>query len=50
VIDAWIEWDDGHPGLEAVGHRAKQFIVEFCRARNIADEFYRRFASWEFAG
>jgi hypothetical protein len=50
VIDAWIAWEDQHPGLESTGYRDKHFLLEFCDRKQIAGEFYRQSASWEFAG
>jgi hypothetical protein len=50
VIDAWIAWDDEHPGDETTGYRAKQFLLDFCDRQRIPSEFYRGFASWELAG
>jgi len=50
VIDAWIAWEDEHPGLESTGYRVKQFLLEFCGRRQIKADFYSGFASWEFAG
>jgi hypothetical protein len=50
VIDAWIAWEDEHPGLESTGYRVKHFLLEFCDRRQIAAEFYRGCASREFAG
>jgi radical SAM superfamily enzyme YgiQ (UPF0313 family) len=50
IIDAWIAWEDAYPGLESTGYRVKQFLLEFCDRREIAADFYRGFASWEFAG
>jgi radical SAM superfamily enzyme YgiQ (UPF0313 family) len=50
VIDAWLAWEDTHPGLETIGYKVKQFLLEFCDRKRIAADFYRGFASWEFAG
>jgi radical SAM superfamily enzyme YgiQ (UPF0313 family) len=50
VIDAWIAWEDEHPGLESTGYRVKQFLLEFCDRRQIKADFYRGFMSWEFSG
>lgn len=50
VVDAWIAWDDAHPGDEATGYRLKQFLAEFLTARKIPPAFYTAFASWECAG
>ena len=35
LLDAWIAWDDAHPGPESPGYRAKHFLLDFCRARRI---------------
>jgi radical SAM superfamily enzyme YgiQ (UPF0313 family) len=50
VVDAWIAWDDAHPGDETTGYRLKQFLLEFLTAREIPPAFYTGFASWERAG
>ena len=50
VVDAWIAWEDANPGLESIGYRVKQFVLEFCHGRQIKADFYRGVASWEFAG
>lgn len=50
VLEAWIEWDGNRGGNESLGYRVKQFIVDFCTHRAIPMDFYRGFASWEFAG
>jgi radical SAM superfamily enzyme YgiQ (UPF0313 family) len=50
VIDAWIAQKDDARALESTPYRIKQFVVEFCEARQIPSEFYRGFASWERAG
>jgi len=50
VIDAWIAWDDRHPGDESIGYRLKQFLAEFLDEQRIPDAFYKGFASWELAG
>jgi len=40
LIDAWIAWDDAHPGLESTGYRAKHFLLEFCERRRIDGQPY----------
>jgi len=50
IVDAWIAWDDAHPGGETFGYRLKQFLVEFLATREIPAAFYAGFASWEYAG
>jgi radical SAM superfamily enzyme YgiQ (UPF0313 family) len=50
VIEAWMRWQEDEPGDELPGYRMKQFIVDFCDRNQIPSEFYRAFASWEYAG
>jgi hypothetical protein len=50
IVDAWIAWDDSHPGDETTGYRLKQFLAEFLEERRIPPAFYTGFASWECAG
>jgi radical SAM superfamily enzyme YgiQ (UPF0313 family) len=50
VIDAWLAWEDEHPGAESTGYRVKHFLLEFCDRRQIKADCYRGIASWEFAG
>jgi radical SAM superfamily enzyme YgiQ (UPF0313 family) len=50
LLDAWIAWDDRHPGEESIGYRAKHFLIEFCAVRHIPAESYRTLASQEVAG
>jgi hypothetical protein len=50
VLDAWIGWDDAHPGDETTAYRLKQFLAEFLEERHIPPAFYTGFASWEIAG
>ena len=45
VVDAWITWDDAHPGDERAGYRAKHFLIEFCDRRRMPAERYRELAS-----
>jgi len=50
VIDAWLAWDDEHPGLETTGYRVKHFLLEFCERRQIEADAYRARLSCELAG
>jgi radical SAM superfamily enzyme YgiQ (UPF0313 family) len=44
VLDAWIAWDDRHPGIETIGYRAKHFLIELCDRYRIPEEFSHQFA------
>ncbi|HKB10473.1 MAG TPA: radical SAM protein [Vicinamibacterales bacterium] len=38
LIDAWIAWDDAHPGDESIGYRTKHFLLEFCAGRQMPSD------------
>jgi anaerobic magnesium-protoporphyrin IX monomethyl ester cyclase len=47
LLDAWIAWDDAHPGIETIGYRAKHFLIELCDRERIPAEVSRSLASCE---
>ncbi|HMF96929.1 MAG TPA: radical SAM protein [Vicinamibacterales bacterium] len=47
VLDAWIDWDDRHPGEESISYRAKHFLIEFCAQRRMPADVSRELGSRE---
>jgi radical SAM superfamily enzyme YgiQ (UPF0313 family) len=45
VLDAWMAWDDEHPGDETIGYRVKHFLIEFCDRARIPAAVARLLAS-----
>lgn len=48
VMDTWVEWAPRQAPFETDAEAAKAFIAHICRERDIAPDFYTKFASLEF--
>jgi radical SAM superfamily enzyme YgiQ (UPF0313 family) len=48
VVDAWIAWQNGRSAAATPNARVRQFIADYCAARQIPARFYVGFSSIEF--